>query len=162
MNICWCRKVCFVFQPGSRRGKVRNLIKPSSGGASLIRDPPNKRRVPRENNIYMLQHGPSLHLDSCSARGREPPYWKQLRRFKSGPRQRSPAQRRSLRVSDLFPCRFFAQVDPKCKSTQDTLSMLMRSYVSALYLSNNAIKRYEKEYFSIIIPHTFRHNDKWC
>lgn len=103
MNICWCRKVCFVFQPGSRRGKVWNLIKPSSGGASLIRDPPNKRRVPRENNIYMLQHGPSLHLDSCSARGREPPYWKQLRRFKSGPRQRSPAQRGASACQISFP-----------------------------------------------------------
>lgn len=45
-------------------------------------------------------------------------------------------------MSDLLSCRFFTQVAPKCKSTQDTLSVLMRSYVFALYLSNNAIKRY--------------------
>lgn len=47
-NICWCRKVCFVFSqvPGE---KVWNLIKPFSGGAALIRDSLNKQRVPHEN-----------------------------------------------------------------------------------------------------------------
>lgn len=62
--------------------------------------------------------------------------------FQVRPQATFSCSKRSLRVSDLLSCRFFTQVAPKCKSTQDTLSMLMRSYVFALYLSNNAIKRF--------------------
>lgn len=62
--------------------------------------------------------------------------------FQVRPQATFSCSKRSLRVSDLFPCRFFTQVAPKCKLTQDTSSMLMRSYAFALYLSNNAIKRY--------------------